>query len=155
MAQLGSAEIEALSHVQSLVEAFKAFDADNDGKITTAELSGIMGSLGYSPSEQDVKAMMQQGDTNRDGLLSIQEFIEMNTKELELGSLATSLKAAFDALDVEEDETLTGVELHEVMGTIGITLSLEDCQNLIDSLDVDGDGAVNIEESKLLINSLL
>ena len=64
MAQLEnlSAELETLNQVLSLVEAFRAFDADNDGCITAAELGGIMGSLGYNASDQDVRAMMQQGD---------------------------------------------------------------------------------------------
>ncbi|XWS23805.1 hypothetical protein CRYUN_Cryun28dG0047100 [Craigia yunnanensis] len=76
MAQLRSslsAETETLSNVLSLVEAFRAFDADNDGAINAAELGEIMGSLGYNASEQDVRAMMQQGDTNKYELLSIEE----------------------------------------------------------------------------------
>ncbi|XWS25201.1 hypothetical protein CRYUN_Cryun27aG0049500 [Craigia yunnanensis] len=67
MAKLGSslsAETESLNNVLSIVEAFRVFDADNDGAINTAELGGILGSLGYNASEQDVRAMMQQGDTN-------------------------------------------------------------------------------------------
>ncbi|CAB4320119.1 unnamed protein product [Prunus armeniaca] len=49
MAQISSlcVEIETLSQVLGLVEAFKAFDADNDGKINAAEPGGILGSLGY------------------------------------------------------------------------------------------------------------
>ena len=39
--------METLSHVFRLVDAFRAFDADNDGHITTAQLGGIMASLGY------------------------------------------------------------------------------------------------------------
>ncbi|MBL2492333.1 EF-hand domain-containing protein, partial [Klebsiella pneumoniae] len=97
-----SAEMEALSHVLSLVEVFRSFDSNNDGQITAAELGGIMGSLGYNPREQDVKAMMQQGDTNKDGLLSLEEFLEMNTKGMELGSLASCLQMAFQELNGDE-----------------------------------------------------
>lgn len=99
MAQLGSLsqETETLSHVLRLVQAFRAFDSDNDGSITAAELGGIMGSLGYNSSEQEVKAMMQRGDTNHDGRLSIEEFLDMNTNELGLGSLGAFLGSAFEA----------------------------------------------------------
>ncbi|GFZ09649.1 hypothetical protein Acr_21g0002480 [Actinidia rufa] len=105
--------METLSHVFRLVEAFRAFDANNDGYITTAQLGGIMASLGYNPNEQDLKVMMQRGDTDRDSLLSIEEFLEMNTNELGLGSLATHLRSTVKALDLEgdSDEDVTGEEI--------------------------------------------
>ncbi|CAK9169627.1 unnamed protein product [Ilex paraguariensis] len=156
MAQLGSlsAETETLNHVLRLMEAFRAFDSDNDGSITAAELGGIMGSLGYNPSEQDVTTMMQKGDTNKDGLLSISEFLDMNTKELELGSLATCLRGALETLDLEGDEVVTGEELYQVVGTTAAQLSPEDCQAIIASMDGDGDGSISFEDFELIINSL-
>ena len=147
--------METLSHVLGLVEVFRAFDADNDGSITAPELGGIMGSLGYNPSEQDVKAMMLQGDSNRDGLLSIEEFLELNTKDLELGDLESSLRTAFEGFDVGGNRVVSGEELYEVAGNLGIGLSSEDCFDIIASMDGDGDGVVSFEDFKLILNSLL
>ncbi|KAH7567845.1 hypothetical protein JRO89_XS07G0163900 [Xanthoceras sorbifolium] len=157
MAQSGSlsAETETLSHVLSLVEAFRAFDSDNDGTITAQELGGILTSLGYKASEQDVRAMMQQGDTNKDGLLSLEEFLEMNTKDMELGGIANSLRTAFDSLNLDGDEIVTGEELHAAMGNIGVDLSIENCQNIIASMDGDGDGAVSFEDFQIIVSSFL
>jgi len=157
MAQVASlsAEMETLNHVLSLVEAFRAFDADNDGRITKAELGGILGSLGYNASEQEVGAMMQEGDKNRDGFLSIQEFLEMNTRELEGGSLGSTLSTAFEALDEDGNEILTGEDLHGVMQNLGLDLSLDNCVHLVASLDADGDGAVSLDEFRLIVDSLL
>lgn len=162
MAQLGSlsAQTEALSHVQGLVEAFRAFDSDNDGSITEAELDGIMGSLGYNPTQQEVRAMMQQGDVNKDGLLSLEEFLEMNTKNLELGGLGNFLVNASEALlnnNVGDGacEMVTGEELFQVLGSLGVNLDLENCQNIIASMDGDGDGAVSIEDFNIIVTSLL
>ncbi|OMO72847.1 Calcium-binding EF-hand [Corchorus capsularis] len=131
-----SAETETLSHVLTLVEAFRAFDADNDGAINAAELGGILSSLGYNASEPDVRAMMQQGDANKDGLLSIQEFLHMNTRDMELAAV-------------------TAAELYQIMGNLGVDFSLEDCQGVIASMDADGDGAVSFDDFKLIVNSLL
>lgn len=152
-----SAEIETISHVLRLVEAFRAFDSDNDGGITAAELGGIMGSLGYNPSEQEIRTMMQQGDKNGDGVLSVEEFLDLNTKELELGELANSLKSAFESLDFEGDELVTGEELFDVMGNVGSVdgLGLEECQAIIASMDGDGDGAISFEDFKLIVTSLI
>ncbi|CAJ1971830.1 unnamed protein product [Sphenostylis stenocarpa] len=157
MAQVGSlcSEMETLNHALSLVEAFRAFDADNDGRITKAELGGILGSLGYNASEQEVRAMMQEGDKNKDGLLSIHEFLEMNTRELDGGNLASTLSTAYEALDVDGNEILTGEELHGVMQNLGLDLSLENCMHLVASLDSDGDGAVSLDEFRLIVDSLL
>ncbi|XP_027330240.1 probable calcium-binding protein CML29 [Abrus precatorius] len=156
MAQTGSlsSEMETLNHVLSLVEAFRAFDVDNDGRITQAELGGIMGSLGFNTSEQEVRAMMQQGDKNKDGLLSINEFLELNTKDLEAENLANILSTAIEVLDEDGNEILTGPELHEVMENLGLDLSLENCQHLVTSLDADGDGAVSLDEFRLIVDFL-
>ncbi|KAE8666619.1 6-phosphogluconolactonase [Hibiscus syriacus] len=159
MAQLGSslsAETETLSNVRSLMEAFRAFDSDNDGAINAAELGGILSSLGYNASEQDVRAMMREGDGNKDGLLCMEEFLEMNTKDMELGELANCLNTAFQAIEVQGDEVLTATELYEVMGNLGMGQhSLEDCQSVVASMDADGDGAVTLEDFKLILNALL
>ncbi|KAE8669444.1 6-phosphogluconolactonase [Hibiscus syriacus] len=159
MAQLGSslsAETETLSNVLSLVEAFRAFDSDNDGAINAAELGGILSSLGYNASEQDVRAMMREGDGDKDGLLSMEEFLEMNTKDMVLGELANSLKTASQAIEVQGDDALTATELYQVMGNLGMPQhSLEDCQCVVASMDADGDGAVTLEDFKLILNALL
>ncbi|KAL2538591.1 putative calcium-binding protein CML25 [Forsythia ovata] len=157
MAQLSSlsAEIETLSHVSSLIEAFRAFDSDNDGKINAQELGGLMGSLGYSPSEQDINTMLQEADTNSDGLLSISEFLDMNTKDLGLGGLETILKRAFQEFEFQGEDLVTGEELYEAFGNIGIGLSQDECQDIIAGMDGDGDGAISIEDFQLIVNSLI
>ncbi|OWM90189.1 probable calcium-binding protein CML29 [Punica granatum] len=158
MAQIGSlcSETETLSQVLSLIEAFRAFDGDDDGQITEAELGGILRSLGYSnSSDQDIRAMVEKGDKDHDGLLSLKEFLDMNTADLQLGELAGPLRTSFEALDMNGIEFVTGEELFEEMRNIGAELSLEDCQDIIASMDVDGDGAVGLEDFKLILNSLL
>ncbi|KAI4307321.1 hypothetical protein L6164_030523 [Bauhinia variegata] len=149
-----SAEIETVTRVLRLVEAFRAFDGDNDGHISVAELGGIMASLGYNASEQEVRAMMQQGDKNRDGLLSIDEFLELNTKDLQSGDLANFLRTAFQALDEDGNEVLMAEELHELMANLGPNLSLENCNSIVASLDVNGDGVVDMDDIRLIVNCL-
>lgn len=137
MAQIGSlsAETETLSQVLSLVEAFRAFDSNNDGLIDMAELGALLASLGFNPSEQEVRSVMQEADKNRDGLMSIYEFLEMNLKETEVGNMATFLRAAFEALDFHGDEPVIAEELYEVMRNMGVDFSLEDCKNIVASLN--------------------
>ncbi|XVF64644.1 hypothetical protein PTKIN_Ptkin09bG0184500 [Pterospermum kingtungense] len=131
MAQLGlslSAETETLSNVLSPLEAFRAFDADNDG----------------------VKSMLQSWVESwivEHGRVPGHD----NTKDMELEELANFLRSTFQAFDVNGVVALTAAELYEV----GVEFSLEDCQSVIASMDVDGDGAVSLEDYKLIVNALL
>ncbi|XP_022941005.1 probable calcium-binding protein CML29 [Cucurbita moschata] len=149
-----SAETDSLSHIFSLIEAFRAFDADNDGLISAAEVGGIMGSLGYNLSEQDVNVMMEEGDVDRDGLLSMGEFLEMSARSVEVGEVGRYLKVAFEALNADGDDLVSGEELYEVFVNLGLDVSLEDCMAIVASMDGDGDGAVFLEDLKLIVNSL-
>ncbi|XP_052201000.1 probable calcium-binding protein CML29 [Diospyros lotus] len=144
-----SAEMETLSHILRLLEAFRAFDGDNDAHINSAELGALMGSLGYNPSAQDVDRMMQQGDTNGDGLLSVEEFLEMNTTELEIGSLAAHLGTACEAFDM--DEVVTGEDLQVALIDMGVEFPLENCREIVASMD----GPITAEDLKIIVSSLL
>lgn len=157
MAQAGSlsADTETLCHIFSLIEAFRAFDADNDGLISSAEVEGIMESLGYNMSEQDVNMMMEEGDVDKDGLLSIGEFLEMNAKNMEIGEMLGSyLKIAFEALKADGDDLVSGEELYDVFVNLGLEVPLEDCMAIVASMDGDGDGAMFLHDFKLIVNSL-
>lgn len=158
MAQFGSlcSETETLSQVLRLIEAFRAFDGNDDGHITEAELGGILRSLGYNnSSDQEIGAMMQRGDKNRDGLLSLKEFLDMNTANLQLGELAGPLSATFEALDLDGNAFLTADELFDGMHSVGVELTLQDCQDVIASMDMDADGIVSLADFKLIVSSLL
>lgn len=152
-----STDIEVLSYVNSMMEAFKAFDSNSDGLITCDELRGIMDSLGYNMSEQEVKETMRRGDTDQDRQLSMDEFLEMNTRELDLGDLGDLLQAAVPKLGPEEvnnDEVVTGEELYDVLRSMG-GASMEDCMDIIASLDGDGDGAVSLQDLRCIVQALL
>lgn len=113
-----------------------------------------MGSLGYNLSEQDVNMMMEEGDVDRDGLLSMGEFLEMSARSVEVGEVGRYLKVAFEALNADGDDLVSGEELYEVFVNLGLDVSLEDCMAIVASMDGDGDGAVFLEDLKLIVNSL-
>lgn len=54
---------------------FKRFDANGDGQISATELGETLQTLG-SVTPEEVKYMMDEIDTDKDGFISFQEFIE-------------------------------------------------------------------------------
>ncbi|XP_057500381.1 polcalcin Bet v 4 [Actinidia eriantha] len=54
---------------------FKRFDANGDGKISASELGDALKTLG-SVTGDEIKRMMAEIDTDGDGFISFQEFIE-------------------------------------------------------------------------------
>jgi Ca2+-binding EF-hand superfamily protein len=60
-------------------EAFTVVDLDNDGMITPAELQHLWKRLGDPISEQQLADIFAKADTNGDGLISLEEFVELVT----------------------------------------------------------------------------
>lgn len=54
---------------------FKRFDANGDGQISATELGETLQTLG-SVTPEEVKYMMDEIDTDKDGFISFQEFTE-------------------------------------------------------------------------------
>ncbi|KAJ8544839.1 hypothetical protein K7X08_017422 [Anisodus acutangulus] len=54
---------------------FKRFDANGDGQISASELGETLKALG-SVTPEEVKYMMDEIDTDKDGFISFQEFTD-------------------------------------------------------------------------------
>lgn len=151
-----SVDFEALSYISSLVEAFQAFDSDNDGLVTAPELRGLLASLGLDKSESEARDMLERADADRDGRLSVEELLDvMNAGELGLGALGALLQSAVPALEsaAGPDGVLGADQLARVLGAMGTT-SVEDCTEIIACMDGDGDGTISLEEFKLMADLL-
>ncbi|CAH1795453.1 unnamed protein product [Owenia fusiformis] len=57
--------------------SFSAFDRDNDGYISKAELSKCLQLLGVSVSDEMLDLMLRQADLDRDGKISFEEFVNV------------------------------------------------------------------------------
>lgn len=60
-----------------LREAFKVFDRDGNGYISSQELRYVMMNMGEKLTEAEVEEMIKNGDIDGDGQLDIEEFIKM------------------------------------------------------------------------------
>ena len=62
---------------QQIRAAFQVLDRDNDGFISARDLKDMMFKLGEKKSDKEVEEMIEEADTDKDGLVSYQEFVKM------------------------------------------------------------------------------
>ena len=62
---------------EEIIDAFRVFDKDGDGKISVEELTHIMKNLGEPLTQEEIDEMIAQADTNKDGIIDYAEFVHM------------------------------------------------------------------------------
>ena len=61
----------------SIRRAFRVLDKDCNGYISVEELRDVMTKLGEKLTEKEVAEMVQEADNNGDGIIDMEEFVEM------------------------------------------------------------------------------
>ena len=56
------------------------FIKDNDGRITSAELAEVLRSAGANPTEEQIREMVNEADSNKNGVVEFDEFVSMITR---------------------------------------------------------------------------
>lgn len=60
-----------------LIEAFKVFDRDGNGLISSGELKHIMTNLGEKMTDEEIEMMIEYADQDKDGAVNYQDFVKM------------------------------------------------------------------------------
>lgn len=134
---------EELSEFQ---EAFNMFDKDGDGTITVLELGTVMRSLGRQTTEQEVKDMIKEVDTDGNGEIDFQEFLDLMARKIDGRSFEDELKEVFMTLDDDGSGYITDDEIRMIMDALGEKVSDQDIQEMIKFADSDGDDQVTLED---------
>ncbi|KAJ8286704.1 hypothetical protein GJAV_G00042290 [Gymnothorax javanicus] len=64
---------------EEMLKAFKLFDDDDSGKISLRNLRRVARELGENMSDEELRAMIDEFDTDGDGEISQEEFISIMT----------------------------------------------------------------------------
>ncbi|KAK8639084.1 hypothetical protein V6N13_137480 [Hibiscus sabdariffa] len=100
-------------------EAFCLLDKDDDGCISMEELIVAIKSLDHDPTEDELRSMINEVDTDSNETIEFGEFLNL---------MARKSKLRQGMINIEE------------------TLTDEELDQMIREADLDGDGRVNYEE---------
>ncbi|VAH92819.1 neo-calmodulin-like [Triticum urartu] len=124
--------------------AFNLFDKDGDGTITTKELGTVMRSLGQRPSEEELREMIAEVDTDGNGVVDFSEFLTLLDRKMR--GAEDELREAFRVFDQDKDGFISLDEFRHVMVKLGERLSDEELAEMLREADLDGDGQINYSE---------
>ncbi|KAH0795196.1 centrin [Histomonas meleagridis] len=131
---------------QEIREAFDLFDTDGSGSIDAKELKVAMKALGFDPTKEEIRRMINDVDTERTGSISFAQFLQMMTKKMQERNPEDEIRKAFRLFDDDNTGKITFKNLKRVSIELGENLTDEELREMIQEADRDGDGEVSYEE---------
>ncbi|KAL3873880.1 hypothetical protein ACJMK2_036963 [Sinanodonta woodiana] len=140
--------------VEEFREAFRLFDPDGDGTITSLELGMVMRVIGQNPTEAELQDMINEVDQDGNGTIEFEEFVAMMaTRSRQQEGSDDIMRKTFAVFDRDKTGYITSNNLRTVLKNIGMRFSARVVQEMINEVDSDGDGKVNYEEFKAMMTS--
>jgi Ca2+-binding EF-hand superfamily protein len=149
---------------QGWQEGFKASDADENGELNLEELTTLLSRVSrqnqhelVAGSEHETAGAIMDGmDTDKDGLLSMQELMDRIGDESNLHAAFKGWREGFTEADVDNDGHLNVEELTHLLSHISRgnqqDLVHESASNsalqVLDGFDTDRDGKISLQELK-------
>jgi len=133
-------------------EAFSLFDFDENGSISAKELGEVLKALGQNPSMNELSDMINEVDQDGNGTVEFAEFVILMTNKVKEMTKEDEIYEAFMVLDKEKDDFISEKELKYFMRKVAhIKLSSEEAKAMIDFADSDGDGLINYDDFRNVI----
>ena len=131
---------------KEIKETFDLFDTDSTGTIDTKELKIAMRVLGYEPTNEEVKKIIDEHDKDEAGNITYQIFLDfMTTKLLDRNPL-DEIKKIFTLFDIEGKGKISLKDLNRISNELGENIGEKELMELINEGDKDGDGEISEED---------
>ena len=140
------------SQIDMFEASFNQLDANNNGLVSTTELSSIFSDVKETLSSSALSSFLEEVDNDGDAMLDFDEFLYMMTI-IDDASPDTVLES-FKILDPENSGFVLTTKLREYITTTGHEkLTNEEVDEIIREADVDADGRLNYQEFITAIKS--
>ncbi|GLJ38195.1 hypothetical protein SUGI_0777550 [Cryptomeria japonica] len=154
-------EEDAEKEAECLASMFRALDEDGDGRVSSDEIVRFLERLSLEMPKEEVELAVRSVSACGDDFLTAIEFDEFYRilfaeKEGEAENLKVEEKAiceAFNVFDQNGDGFISAMVLADVLSRLGFVegKDLSCCESMIESVDYNGDGFVDIHEFRHLI----
>ena len=141
-------ESEELTEEQIAVfkEAFSLFDKNGEDIITTKVLENVLRYLGINLSTAELKDIIDEIDTNGNGIIGFSEFLSMMARKIKETQSKDKLWETFRIFDKEGNQSISAAELRYMMTQLGEKLTDEEIDEMIKIADTDNINKVNYDE---------
>ena len=95
------------------------FAVDGDGTITVTELGSVMRSLGQTPTDVELKEMIDEVDSDGNGTIDFNEFLRMMWRRTQDIDTMEEMREAFKVFDKDGNGSINAAELKSVMLSLG------------------------------------
>lgn len=131
-----------------LQKAFKSFDHDNSGSISSETVADILRLMGQPFDRKILDELIDEVDEDKSGRIEFSEFIQLAAKfiiEEDVEAMQKELREAFRLYDKEGNGYIPTTCLREILRELDDQLSDSDLDNLIEEIDSDGSGTVDFD----------
>ncbi|XP_074556932.1 putative calcium-binding protein CML19 [Curcuma longa] len=136
--------------VQELLEVFRHFDRDGDGKISAAELLEFFVSIGEAMGEDEAAEAVAELDVDGDGKLDFGDFARMMVEGA--GTEEEEMRRVFGAFESAKGSgRIDAAGLRRTLSRLGEDRSVAECEAMIQAFDLDGDGELDFHEFNLMM----
>ncbi|OAE26949.1 hypothetical protein AXG93_2277s1020 [Marchantia polymorpha subsp. ruderalis] len=143
---------------QNVHEAFRIIDKNGDGKISQDELGAMWERLGEKVTDEELRLMVEQADTNGDGVIDLDEFVILSRNiglgghDHDLEKRAEELRLAFNVADSDRDGFISAADLQKLMRRLGKRkATIRETTTMVKCVDSDGDSKIDYQDFEKLI----
>merc|ERR1712105_575574 len=118
--------------------------------LSADDLGDIMRAMGFRPSEEELKSLLEEVDEDGSGEIEFGEFCQLCAtffvEDPDMETMKKELKDAFRVYDKEGLGYITTETLSGLIGELLAPLTDEELEGILEELDEDGSGSMDFDE---------
>ena len=140
------------SQKNEIKEAFDMFDTAGFGVIEAKELKVALRALGFNPTREEIKNLIQQSNSDNQMKVDFQQFLDILIMKMSERDSPSELDNAFALFDVNGDNYIDIDDLQKVAAELGEEMSTDELQEMLRGANKTDSGYVNSNDFATILN---